>query len=200
MKKLIFILLFVPFIVSGQIPAPLVDLSKYHDDNRIYEMTDLNFTNITNGTYEFTDFNYKPPHGEQSFSDSAVIIDVDQGVFSKITNASNDLFTVNNTDGITIAGDTITITRAGDYIINASVSFSGSAGDVWEFAVFKNNALASPKMERSTSQTDIGNVGLPFYFEALAVGDDLSLKIANTASGDDPTIVSCSCVIWRLHK
>jgi len=61
MKKLLIALLFVPFILSAQTPTPLVDLSKYHDDNRIKEMIDNNFTNITNGTYQFTDFNYDPP-------------------------------------------------------------------------------------------------------------------------------------------
>jgi len=53
MKKLIFALLFVPFMLNGQTPEPLVDLSKYHDDNRIKEMIDLNFTNITEGGYAF---------------------------------------------------------------------------------------------------------------------------------------------------
>jgi len=51
MRKLIFILMFVPFMLSGQTPDPLVDLSEYHNDNRIKEMTDLNFTNITEGGY-----------------------------------------------------------------------------------------------------------------------------------------------------
>ena len=51
MKKLLFILAFIPALLSGQIPAPLVDLSEYHDGNRILEMTDLNFTNITEGVY-----------------------------------------------------------------------------------------------------------------------------------------------------
>jgi len=51
MRKLILLLAFVPFILSAQTPAPLVDLSKYHDDNRIKEMIDNNFTNITEGGY-----------------------------------------------------------------------------------------------------------------------------------------------------
>jgi len=49
MKKLFILLALIPFMMYGQTPEPLVDLSKYHDANRIEEMTDLNFTNITNG-------------------------------------------------------------------------------------------------------------------------------------------------------
>lgn len=54
MKKLLFLLAFVPFLVNAQTPGnqtTLIDLSKYHDDNRIMEMVDENLSDITNGTY-----------------------------------------------------------------------------------------------------------------------------------------------------
>ena len=51
MKKLLFLFVFIPFMVNAQTPAALVDLSKYHDDNRLMEMIDNNFTDITDGTY-----------------------------------------------------------------------------------------------------------------------------------------------------
>lgn len=51
MRKLIFTLLFIPFLAGGQTPEPLVDLSKYHDNDRLWEMTDLNFSSITDGSY-----------------------------------------------------------------------------------------------------------------------------------------------------
>jgi len=50
MKKLLILLALIPFVLNAQIPDPLVDLSKYHDANRLWEMTDLNFTNITAGS------------------------------------------------------------------------------------------------------------------------------------------------------
>jgi hypothetical protein len=213
MKKLLLALLFLPFMANAQ----LVDLSKWHDDNTLLIKTDENFTSVestgtTNTATGVTnaaaiavnaadiDTLEAPPHGELSFSDSASVIDVSQGVFSKITNGNNDLFSTTDAADVTIAGDTLTIIYPGDYIITASISFSGSVGDTWEFALFENGVLASPKMERSTSQTDIGNVSLPFYVEGLVAGDDLSLRITNTASSDDPTMVSGSWVIWRLHK
>jgi len=38
-------------MVKAQTPAPLVDISKYHNDNRVKEMIDNNFSNITDGGY-----------------------------------------------------------------------------------------------------------------------------------------------------
>ena len=52
MKKLFILFALIPFMMYGQTPEPLVDLSKYHDANRIEEMMDNNFTNITTGVYQ----------------------------------------------------------------------------------------------------------------------------------------------------
>lgn len=51
MKQLLFILAFIPFFLNAQTPAALIDLSKYHDDARIMDMVDENFSDITDGTY-----------------------------------------------------------------------------------------------------------------------------------------------------
>jgi len=51
MKKLIFILAFIPAVLSAQTPNPLVDISKYHDNTRVKEMIDNNFSNMTDGSY-----------------------------------------------------------------------------------------------------------------------------------------------------
>ena len=141
-----------------------------------------------------------PPHASISFQDSAFVLDLTQNAFSKVTNTGNDLFTVTDVDGMTTAGDTITVTLPGNYIVTASISFSGTSADVFEFAAFKNGVIASPKMERSTGSTDIGSASLPFYLESLVAGDDISLRMTNTASSDDATLVACSWVIWRLHE
>ncbi len=38
-------------VAYAQTPAPLVVLAEYHDFNRIFEMADKNFSDITDGTY-----------------------------------------------------------------------------------------------------------------------------------------------------
>jgi len=54
MKKILFLLAFVPFLVNAQIPGnqtTLIDLSKYHDNDRIMEMVDENLKDMTTGLY-----------------------------------------------------------------------------------------------------------------------------------------------------
>jgi len=139
------------------------------------------------------------PHGAFSFNDSSITLTMTTGAWSSITNATNTLFTSEDADLLTFAGDSVTLEHAGDYMCIISLSFSGSAADQYEVALFLNNVLTYVTIERSTSQTDVGNLSLPAYLEGIAAGDDLTLKIRNTASNDDATVISCSWLIWRLH-
>ncbi len=201
MKKLIFILgiVFVAITIQAQVtPATVVTGSNSGDGELKAAITALNAADAY--LEDEIDTLKSPPHSAMSFQDSAFVIDITQNAFSKITNTGNDLFTVTDGDGVTIAGDTLTIITPGTYLITAGLSFSGTNGDVFEFAAFKNAVIASPKMERSTSATDIGAVPLPFYLESLVAGDDISLRITNTASSDDATVVACSWITWFLHE
>ena len=188
MRKLFILLALVPFLVNGQTPGPLVDLSEYHDDNRILEMTDLNFTNITEGGYTLpllkadsidvralmadtatipllksdsaviVVLDYSPPHGSMAFADSAAVIPLAVNVWSKVTNGNNDLFTIIDADDLTFDGDTITITIAGDYVIWWSLSFNGGPSDVYHAAVYKNTTITPFEMHRKTANNDTGNM------------------------------------------
>ena len=201
MKKIIvlFAIVFAAITIQAQVtPATVVTGSNSGDGELKAAITALNVADAY--LEDEIDTLKNPPHGAMSFQDSAFVIDLTQNAFSKVTNAGNDLFTVNDADGVIIAGDTLTIITPGTYLVNAGLSFSGTAGDVFEFALFKNAVIASPKMERSTSQTDIGAVPLPFYLEALVAGDDISLRITNSASNDDATVVACSWITWFLHE
>jgi len=157
--------------------------------------------NYLNGDLEVTGLiKNTPPHASMTFDDESETLSMDQNVWEKITNATDDIFDVNDASGITQAGDSLTIITPGDYMINASISFSGTTNaDVYEFAVFKNEVLASPKIERTTTSTDIGNVSLPIYLSGLVAGDDISLRIRNTANDFDATLIACSWVTWLLH-
>lgn len=204
MKKLIFILALIPILLVGQIPDPLVDLSEYHDYNRLFEMADLNFTNITEGGYlqpkiHVTVLDYSPPHGSLAFADSAAVIPLTQNVWGKVTNGNNDLYTVIDADGITSAGDSITVITPGDYVIWISLSFMGGPSDQYHAAVYKNAVITSFESHRKTSNNDTGNMSINGYLEDLAAGDDISYYIRNTGDNDDPTLVSSQITIFMLH-
>jgi len=259
MKKILFILLFAPFMLNAQTPAPLVDLSKYHDDNRIKEMIDNNFTNITQGGYELpylladsihtrelvadsinalksdiavseitfltsdtinvravaadsidvtqinidsatiVHLNYAPPHASMAFADSAEIIACTEDLWSKVTGNAGALFVTIDQDDITVARDSITIEVDGDYMLVWNMSFRGTASDIWYARIRKNNVASAFQMQRRTANADTGNMGLNAYFDNMAVGDDLSFYIMNTADNDDMTLQASQVIIWMLH-
>ena len=156
--------------------------------------------NYLNGDLDVTGLiKNEPPHAAMSFEDETESPAMAQNIWSKLTNATDNLFATTDASGITQAADSLTVTVAGDYMINASVSFSGTNTDVYEFAIFVNEVLASPKMVRSTSSTDIGSVSLPFYIDGLSIGDDISLRIRNTFNNNDATLVACSWITTMLH-
>ena len=146
----------------------------------------------------FADF-INPPHGKFFFHDSAVTPDATQNAWEHVTNPTKSLFILVDTMRLSFDGDSVTIQFPGDYLIIISFSFSGSANDSWEFAIFKNGAKTTVTIDRTTSQVDVGNVSVPVYLDDLVAGDDLTFKIRNVASNDDPTFVSCSWVIVRIH-
>ena len=139
------------------------------------------------------------PHGSYVFHDSSVTLDMSTGVWTMVTNAWHNLFIQVHGDDIAFAGDSVTITYPGAYMIIMSVSFSGTAGDAYEFTIFKNNVITDYVLERTTSQNDVGNLSLPMELVDLVAGDDLKFMIRNTASNDDATIIACSGIIWRFH-
>lgn len=101
------------------------------------------------------------PHASMYFEDETETLTMDQNGWVQLTNGTDDLFT-GAVSGITKTDDTLVIVTPGDYMVMASLSFSGTTNaDIYEFAAFKGGTIASPKIERTTTSTDIGNVSLP---------------------------------------
>jgi len=208
MKKILILLFILASITANGQPWKIhptyearLDSSRWTFNFRIgYSTPDsINTTLIKADSGVFVVLDYDPPHGAMSFADSSAVIALSQNTWGKVTNAANDLFTVQDADDITIAGDSMTIQVAGDYIINWSLSFEGTSNDIWQIVVYKNAVLESVKMSRKTSNGDTGNMGLPAYVENLMAGDDLSFYIRNTGDNDDATMVSSSVIIYMLH-
>ena len=101
MKRLLIALLFIPFIAIGQTPTtePYIDLSKYHNDNRLMEMIDSNFislekvfgigdSTISDLRYIDMDLNYLDGHIEGRVhwndDDKTLEVGLDQGSILQI--------------------------------------------------------------------------------------------------------------------
>ena len=146
-----------------------------------------------------TVLDYLPPHGAMNFSDSATVVALTQNVWAHITGPVTNLFTSVDADGITIAGDSITIITPGDYMAWTGFSFEGTPSDVFHISLYKNGVITSWEMHRKTSNNDTGNMGMPMLLDNLVAGDDLTLYIRNTGDNDDATLVSGQLVIYMIH-
>ncbi len=142
---------------------------------------------------------YEPPHGALAFADSTATLDLTQNIWQTVTNGNNDLYTVIDDDGVTMEGDTITITTPGDYMLWVGMSFNGNVQDVYHCAIYKNGAVTPFEMHRKTANNDTGNMSMSTLLDNLAIGDDLSLRIRNTGNDNDPVFISSQITILMIH-
>jgi hypothetical protein len=104
--------------------------------------------------------------------------------------------TVTENDGLTYAGDTITIITAGDYKLEFAAVLQGSNGDDFKFTVRKNGTEFTSGNAVITT-TGAGNyitVNWFYYFPGLAAGDDISFYVTNEGSSNDPTFRA-----WKVY-
>jgi len=204
MRTLTIILLFFSlagYSQSVKIDGPTGQVSDLSATDTTPDATDLIILEGASGADKTMNYSHftNMPHGEFHFNDSSITLDMTEDLWSSVTNPTNTLFTTHDADFLTFAGDSVTLEYDGDYISIISLSFGGTSGDEYEITLFVNNVIADHTQERTTSQTDIGNMSLPSYLDDLSAGDDITLKIRNVASDDDATVHSCSWIIWRLH-
>jgi hypothetical protein len=127
------------------------------------------------------------------YRNTDLTISATQNVWYKLTG-----FTSKDADYITLTGDSIQLNKSGHYLITFTASFSGLNNEVWEVAVFKNNALEEPSQLRYTSSGDVGNMSMPVYISSD--GDDwVSFRVRNTTDNDDPTFKRISIIVSTIH-
>ena len=144
---------------------------------------------------------YIPPHSMMSFADSAITPAMTEDNWVSVTNATSSLFTSNDTESITVVGDSVTISAGGngDYMMDISFSYSGANTDIYEVSIFKNNAIESTPMPRSMTSNSTGVISINWYCVGCVAGDDFILKIRNTNNSNDATFVGCQWRVWMLH-
>ena len=161
---------------------------------------DLDVTGTaTIDTATITILNYTPPHAALNFSDSATVVALTQNIWVKMTGPNGAVFVVQEANGITAAGDTMTIVTDGDYEGHLALSFEGGPSDVFHVSLWINSVISTWEMHRKTSNNDTGNMGMPFYLAGLNAGDDVSVRIRNTGDNDDATLVSGQFIMKLSH-
>ena len=101
-------------------------------------------------------------------------------------------FSTTENDGLTFAGDSITVITPGDYFIQFGVSLQGANGSDWIFKCRKNGvAIITGNLALSTSGAGNYISGQWFwYLLSLAAGDDICFTVTNEGGTDDPTFRS----------
>ena len=141
-------------------------------------------------------------HAYGGFQDQSETISIaTQNVWYHVTNATNDLWTGLEADGITLSGDVMTVTNAGDYAGTVSMSISGLNGKDFELRVYNitDSVIAGYHMGVSTSGAgNYTNITLPFYLEADA-GSQFRLEVRCTTDASDPTFAHAIFYMAYLH-
>lgn len=178
MRKLLFILLFIPFLSNGQ----------NFNSSGIVGCSMLRQA----GTW----------HMFGGFQDSAVVIDVTEDVYTPVTNAAGNLWTGLEADGFSMSGDTMTITNAGDYFGAVSITFTASNSEVIMFQVYNVTDGAQEGFAAGTTgdgANDYVTLTKPLYFEDVSAGDKYVLRMTDLDSNDDITVRHGTYYLTYLH-
>ena len=192
MKKLLFILaVLIPTMAIGQTTidrAMSVWARNIVNANFTEVYGDVDDLESANGVFH-----------QQIVVDSSEAISLTEDTWAVVTNATSAFWTASGA-GVTAAGDSVTIVTAGDYFVDISLSFKATADDSLQVAVFKNAVRAIAPAEVQTIGTETVNAKTSGLLLNLVAGDDLSIRMQNTASNDNATVLNGSLVLYMLNK
>lgn len=135
------------------------------------------------------------PFAALSFADSAKTQALDSASWSVVSE-----FVVGAYKDVTGSDDTVTIQKAGGYLILASLSYLAGANDTINVQVFKNAAGIGPKTFTAEGATATNkNVSLGAY-ASCNEGDKITLRMVNLSDGTDATIRSGSLFVRRVYR
>ena len=187
MKKILFILLFLPLLIIGQD----VDLT---DGNRTFS------TNIHVDEYITVS---KAIHLFAYFGDSTITFTyAAQGTWYHVTNASDSLFRYTETDGFTVDADTIIPTNTADYDFTAKIGMDGGNGEAISYRFYNvTQATGIPTASVITfSGTGSYNTISVGAYGDVTAGDKIILQLKNgDVSPANSIIKNGSIKIYYVH-
>ena len=139
-------------------------------------------------------------HAYGGYEDQNETVACDAGVWTHITNATDDLWTGLEGDGITMVDDEMVIANAGDYAGSLVISISALNGKDFHVRIYNVTQGAIAGFPVGISTTGAGNkmsLSMPIYIEAKAK-DVLQLQI-NSTDGTDPVLDDAIFYITYIH-
>jgi len=141
-------------------------------------------------------------HAYGGFQDqSSQVTCTTQNSWYHLTNVGNNLLTGLEADGLTLSGDIMTITNAGDYVGTISITMSGIQGRDFQIRIYNiTKDSGSYHIGATTTGTsNYTNITLPIYVECDA-GNTLKLEIRCTSTnGAQPYFRSAVFSMYYLH-
>lgn len=131
-------------------------------------------------------------HAYGGFEDSSVAISITQDQWSMVTNVAQDLWSAGShgdSDGITLANDTMVVANAGDYAGLLSMTFYGTNANEYDVRVYSTVQDAQMGYKQGASGRSDNNyisVVNPLYFTCVA-NDSLVLQVTNISGNNSAT-------------
>jgi len=121
--------------------------------------------------------------------------------WSKITNASGNLFQGTEVDGFSMVSDSMVVTNAGDYWGSVMISYAANLGNDWSFRISDlDTGFTTLQAEGASTSgsTNVVTVTIPIYLKAAA-NNRFILEAMNTSTNDDLDIHSIKFIVTYLH-
>lgn len=145
-----------------------------------------------------------PYYAYGGFQDESEVISIGSSyTWEHVTNAGNDLFTINGTpNGMALVDDTMVIYNAGHYKGVLSMTLHGGVNKDFEIRLYNITQAKQESYKQSVSGLGVNNlvnVCLPFYIDVEA-DDVLRIECQCTTDASDPTFTNASFWIEYLHE
>ena len=174
--KIIYIFLLIPVFCFSQV-TQINGMKIYGSDSLVYS----------------GDITYELRHAEYVGDTITYEPELDEDVWLKIAPG----WTVTEAKDITAVKDSITIITNGSYFSIVEITFSAGNNEDYELGIFKNNVLIHTVYGTGDGAGNRRTMINFKYLDGLVAGDDLSVKIRNTSSNNDPTI---KMAYWYIRK
>lgn len=163
------------------------------DDDAVFDSDTVKI----NGVLQYGELGY----GYFGFQDSSITITTTaDSTFYQITNSYSNLIGVksaNDTTGVNVVNDTLVISTAGEWQIEATVGYSGTNGEEYRIQIFKNGTAVGFATSGWTATGALENHSFLAQFDA-SVNDSLTIEIANYTDTDDPVIKNMNIMMDKI--
>lgn len=141
-------------------------------------------------------------HAFGGFQSQSSIIDLTQNVWANVSNASRNLWSGEESDGIEFANDCLVFSYTADYVGSLALSYGGTTSTNYRFRIRDYNNTITVGYEighTGTGATNFNTISLPVYINATK-GNYYCLQVVNEDNNNDITLKDAVFEVHYLHN